>query len=38
MVKTIKLDGRNNYLFDQNSDEIISKYNLNLNPKKIFNS
>ena len=33
MVKSIKLDGRNNYLFDPNSDEIISKYSSNLKEK-----
>ena len=33
MVKTIKLDGRNNYLFDPESDEIISKYSSDLKKK-----
>ena len=33
MVKTIKLDGRNNYLFDPESDEIISKYSSDLKEK-----
>ena len=33
MVKTIKLDGRNNYLFDPKTDEIIPKYESNLKDK-----